>query len=124
MEYEWDDHNSFIWRGLCGIVLQGRQGLPRCARASWWHQGKSWQWVSQHSADDGHQRGGGLGRAIPPRRDSPSEWDEQVKYLKLIEGYTETYLNHAYKLHKKDNNWTEAETECQRAGGHLASVTN
>ena len=50
-------------------------------------------------------------------------WEEHVRYIELPKGYTETHLNHAYKLHTTEKNWTEAETECQREGGHLASVT-
>ena len=53
-------------------------------------------------------------------------WQEQLKYAwaNTSEGYTWPDLGHAYKLHREKKNWTEAETECQKEGGHLASVTS
>ena len=41
-------------------------------------------------------------------------WQEQLRYVD----------NYAYKLHTEERTWTEAEAECQKEGGHLASVAS
>ena len=38
-------------------------------------------------------------------------------------GWIEEVSNISYALHATEKNWTEAEAECQREGGNLASVT-
>ena len=52
-------------------------------------------------------------------------WQEQLKYVKgNMQGYTWSEFGHAYKLHGETKTWTEAEAECQKEGGHLASVAS
>ena len=50
-------------------------------------------------------------------------WAEQVFYKELKEGEV-TFQERIFTLHKTGKNWIEAEAECQREGGHLASVTS
>ena len=53
------------------------------------------------------------------------DWEEQLQYKEISKGdfLVLIHQDYVYKLHKKDKTWTEAEMECQREGGHLASVT-
>ena len=52
------------------------------------------------------------------------EWTEQVSYKVGNESNPGITWKHFYTLHTIPMSWKEAEAECQREGGHLASVRN
>ena len=49
-------------------------------------------------------------------------WLEQLTYKEVKEGEPATPYN--YTLYKAEKTWPEAEEECKRDGGHIASVTS
>ena len=51
-------------------------------------------------------------------------WTEQVFYKELKEKKFTLFQEKIYTLHRAEKKWAEAEAECQRGGGHLASVTS
>ena len=52
------------------------------------------------------------------------EWTEQVSYRVGNASEPGITWQHFYTLHTMPLTWTEAEAECQRRGGHLASMTS
>ena len=52
------------------------------------------------------------------------EWIEQASYKEIEDAEFKKIQDSTYTFHKSKKNWTEAEAECQRNGGHLASVTS
>ena len=50
-------------------------------------------------------------------------WLEQVFHSEIKDG-AEVFQDKIYTLHATKRNWTEAEAECQKDEGHLASVTS
>ena len=50
-------------------------------------------------------------------------WQERLKYAdNAPQEYTWSDFGYAYKLHTQGRHWAEAEAECQKEGGHLASA--
>lgn len=53
-----------------------------------------------------------------------SSWEERVSYIESNDYKFIIFKGMKYASHPNRKNWTDAEAECQRDGGHLASVSS